>query len=73
MKQPKADLNISSLAHSDGDGHGTGVGVAPVPPADPDSTRIGDLSPSMSHSGPATQEHGVFRVLSADKDEVHSD
>ena len=49
-----------SLARSDGDANGAGFRDAPVPSADPDSTWTGDLSLSMSQSGPATQEHGVF-------------
>lgn len=35
-KEPRKDLDMGSLACSDGDGNRAGVGVAPVPPADTD-------------------------------------
>lgn len=37
------------------------------------TTGTGDVSLLMLHSDPATQEQGVFWVLSGDKDEVHSE
>lgn len=50
------DLNMGSLACSDGDGNRAGVGDASVPPADPDYHMHYHVSLPMPHSDPATQE-----------------
>ncbi|KAK2537265.1 Rpp25l [Columba livia] len=62
QRQLGADLDIRSLACTDGDGDRAGVGDAPE---DPNSTCTSDLSLPVSHSGPATQNHGISLFLSA--------